>query len=75
MERVQSLRLLAYRPPAGRHSGSTAGELGRVRFQLHAGRFGRMFPFSGNILPDQCLRDIAQAVAKGHRRRNLQAYL
>lgn len=30
----------------------------------HFGRFGRLFPFSGNILPDQCLRDIAGAMIK-----------
>lgn len=30
----------------------------------HFGRFGRLFPFSGNILPDECLRDISTSMIK-----------
>ncbi|HEX8063213.1 MAG TPA: peroxidase family protein, partial [Allosphingosinicella sp.] len=43
----------------GLEPGSVAG----VGF----GRFGRMFPFSGAMLPDQCLLDIAEAMIKPDR--------
>jgi hypothetical protein len=50
--------------PRARHGLENRGLEAGAMPGFGYGRFGRMFPFSGALLPDACLRDIAKAMIK-----------
>jgi hypothetical protein len=50
--------------PRARHGLENRGLEAGAMPGFGYGRFGRMFPFSGALLPDACLRDIATAMIK-----------